>query len=151
MTCTCPLLEHRGSALDRFAARHYQPVAVRSPLTQARVSALLLLVQVAALGHVAVAKHALSESGSLVDVAPLLNERHQERSGHLCADDVAVHADAPDECAVLAQWRARSVPVAALALGAVPQSCSTVLLPSFEVAVQLDALSRAPKASPPQG
>jgi hypothetical protein len=126
---------------------------LRTPLRPPRalISGLLLLVQVLGLGHVALAKHTLSESGAFVDVAPLLTERHQDRGSHVCADDVAVHADAPDECVVLAQWRARSVPVAALALGAVPESGSRVLPALLEVAVQVDVLSRAPKASPPQG
>lgn len=128
-------------------------VAVLSPLRQPRaiISALLLLVQVLGLGHVALARHTLSENGAVIDVVPLATETHDEEEGHLCAGDVAIHADAPADCVVLAGFAAPSLVTPALALHRWPESIdSSLRSPSF-VAVQLDVLSRAPKNSPPQG
>ncbi len=124
-----------------------------SPRHQARalVSALLLLVQVLGLGHVALGRHVLSDSGALVDVAPLAAEAHDDLREHLCAGDVAIHADAPEDCLVVASWSSPSLvtqsPVPREARG----SSTTGLAGRWFVEVQLDALSRAPKASPPQG
>lgn len=117
---------------------------------RAFVSALLLLAQVLGLGHVALGRHVLSDSGALVDVAPLAAEAHDDLREHLCAGDVAIHADAPDECLVLASWSAPSLLTASLSLR--QRLGSSAALPDgvSDVAVQLDALSRAPKASPPQ-
>ncbi len=127
--------------------------AVSFPLRQPRafISALLLCVQMLGLGHVALARHTLSESGSLVDVAPLASEQHDDQDGHLCAGDVALHADAPGDCLVLAGWSAPSLLATPVSLRRVSIELITGIRSSSFIAVQLDALSRAPKASPPQG
>lgn len=117
---------------------------------RAMVSALLLVLQVLGLGHVALARHALSENGSVVDVAPLTAEAHQGDEGHLCAGDVAIHADAPDDCLVLAGFAAPSLLGSAVSLGRTQHPLVSSIRTAQLVAVQLDALSRAPKASPPQ-
>ena len=118
---------------------------------RAMVSALLLVLQVLGLGHVALARHTLSENGSVVDVLPLTTETHEDEEGHLCAGDVAIHADAPDDCLVVAGFAAPSLLASAASLGRTnAPHVSGISTPQL-VAVQLDALSRAPKASPPQG
>lgn len=118
---------------------------------RAFISALLLLVQVLGLGHVALARHTINENGAVVDVEPLLLETHDEEAGHLCAGDVGIHADAPDHCLVLAGFAAPSLVPLAVALPHTPQALFTGLHSSSFSFEQLDALSRAPKASPPQG
>lgn len=127
--------------------------AVRSPPRQPRaiISALLLLVQVLGLGHVALDRHTLSEDGTVVDAMPLVTESHAEDEGHLCAGDVALHADAPDDCAVLAALLAPSLLTKANALGPAPEVRARGISSPSYVEVQLDVLSLAPKASPPQG
>ena len=127
--------------------------AVHSPIHQLRapVSALLLLVQVLGLGHVALARHTLSENGTVVDVAPLALEAHEEEAEHLCAGDVAIHADAPDDCLVLAGWSAASLITPPVAIRRAQQPVVRAPKSSSFVAVQLEVLSRAPKASPPLG
>ncbi len=115
------------------------------------VSALLLVLQVLGLGHVALARHTLSETGSVVDVAPLTAEAHDDEEGHLCAGDVAIHADTPDDCLVVAGFAAPSLLASVVSLGRTQTPLVSGLSTPRLVAVQLDALSRAPKASPPQG
>ncbi len=122
-----------------------------SPQLRAFVSALLLLAQVLGLGHVALGRHVLSDSGALVDVAPLAAEAHDDFREHLCAGDVTIHADAPEDCLVVASWSAPSLLTPSFVwLERRDASSTRLAVPSF-VAVQLDVLSRAPKASPPQG
>ena len=118
---------------------------------RAFISALLLLVQVLGLGHVALARHTLSENGSLVDVAPLASEQHDDQDGHLCAGDVVIHADGPDDCLVLAGWSSPSLLTSPAVLSRATASLAREIRSSSFIAVQLDVLSRAPKASPPQG
>jgi hypothetical protein len=127
--------------------------AVLSPLHQLRapISALLLLVQVVGLGHVALGRHELNEHGAIVDVAPPALEPHEATEGHLCAGDVTIHADAPGDCLVLAGWSAASLVTPPVALRRAPQHVVRVTKTSSFVAVQLEVLSRAPKASPPLG
>ena len=124
-----------------------------SPSCQLRafVSALLLLTQVLGLGHVALGRHVLSDSGALVDVAPLAAEAHDDFHEHLCAGDVTLHADAPEDCLVVASWSSPSLVTPSLVLRQTRGSSHPQLAALSFVAVQLDALSRAPKASPPQG
>lgn len=126
---------------------------MHSPIHQLRapVSALLLLVQVLGLGHVALARHTLSENGTVVDVAPLALEAHEEEAEHLCAGDVAIHADAPGDCLVLAGWSAASLITPPVAIRRAQQPVVRAPKSSSFVAVQLEVLSRAPKASPPLG
>lgn len=112
---------------------------------------MLLLVQVLGLGHVALARHTLSDSGAVVDTAGLATELHQDRGGHLCSDVVAVHEDGLDDCVVLAQWRAASMSSPAMVVQPPQSALSGAISSSSFVGVQLDVLSRAPKASPPQG
>lgn len=108
-------------------------------------------MQVLGLGHVALGRHVLSDSGALVDVAPLATEAHDDFREHLCAGDVTIHADAPEDCLVVASWSSPSVVASPLVLRHLAGSSLTQLAAASFVAVQLDALSRAPKASPPQG
>ena len=118
---------------------------------RAMVCALLLMLQVLGLGHVALARHTLSENGSVVDVAPLTADAHDEEEGHLCAGDVAIHADAPDDCLVVAGFAAPSLVASAVSVGRTNAPLVSGIGTPQLVAVQLDALSRAPQASPPQG
>ncbi len=118
---------------------------------RAMVCALLLMLQVLGLGHVALARHTLSENGSVVDVAPLTADAHDEEEGHLCAGDVAIHADAPDDCLVVAGFAAPSLLASRVCLGGTQHPLVGGLSTPQLVAAQLDALCRAPKASPPQG
>ncbi|MDP2273856.1 MAG: hypothetical protein Q8N23_36200 [Archangium sp.] len=118
---------------------------------RAIVSALLLVLQVLSLGHVALARHTLSETGSVVDVAPLTADAHEDEEGHLCAGEMAIHADAPDDCLVVAGFAAPSLLASAVSLGRTNAPLVSGISTPQLVAVQLDALSRAPKASPPQG
>ena len=121
---------------------------VRQP--RAFVSALLLVVQVLGLGHVALARHALGDDGAVIDVAPLATEAHDDRAEHLCAGDVAIHADAPDDCLVVAGFSSPSLITAAVTLRSSPGSLVGGIARASSLAVQLDILSRAPKASPPR-
>ena len=118
---------------------------------RAMVSALLLVLQVLGLGHVALARHTLSENGSVVDVTPRTAETHEGDEGHLCASEETIHADAPDDCLVVAGFSAPSLLVSAVSLGRSTDPLESGIRTTQLVAVQLDALSRAPKASPPQG
>lgn len=125
----------------------------RSP-HQARVfiSALLLVLQVLGLGHVALARHELSQSGALVDVEPLLVDTHEETQSHFCGDEVAIHADAPGDCLVVATWTSPQLlsPVAVVLPRSLTSSTAAPARARF-VAPPLEVLARAPKASPPQG
>ena len=118
---------------------------------RAFISALLLLVQLLGLGHVALARHVLSDTAAVVDVAGLVVETHHDRGGHLCCDDVAIHFDAQDECLVFAARGVPSLHCIALALQLPEQPRVREVVSSSFIAAQLDVLSRAPKASPPQG
>lgn len=121
---------------------------------RAFVSALLLLVQLLGLGHIALAEHALDMRGALTDVVPQVSpvtaETHSEAEPHFCGRKVALHADAPHACLVFAAWTAASV--AAQRMAPAPR-CGQ--LPGFAgpsvTTRQLDTLCRAPKTSPPQG
>lgn len=126
--------------------------AVNPRLHQPRafVAGLLLVVQVLGLGHVALARHTVSESGAIIDVAPLATETHEGDDDHLCAGDVAIHADAPDDCLVVATWSAASLVAPQVSLRHTPDVFVGGITSPPLVAAQLDALSRAPKSSPPQ-
>lgn len=123
--------------------------SLRQP--RAFVSALLLWVQLLGLGHVLLAEHTLSEDGGVVEVAPLLAERHLDRGGHLCADEGALREAGPADCLVLSGLRAPGLPTPAVAGGVAPETLAQGLTSPAQVCLQFDALSRAPKASPPQG
>lgn len=126
--------------------------SVLTPLHQPRafVAALLLVVQVLGLGHVALARHTVSETGAIIDVTPLATETHDGDEDHLCAGDVELHADAPADCTVVASWSAASLLAPPLSLRHTPGASVGGITSLPLVAAQLDALSRAPKASPPQ-
>jgi hypothetical protein len=118
--------------------------------TWSLISALLLLVQVLGLAHLAFAAHTVDGTGSVVDAVELSSEEHQHPSDHLCAGDVNVHAlHAADECLVAATWKTAGV----LEVVVVPDApLDTVVRPRvafIEVDFGLAALARAPKASPP--
>ena len=126
-----------------------KPLVLRS--LRPAVSAFLLLVQALGLGHVALAKHTLSDSGAVVEVTPLLSEKHEGRSEHLCAAEPATRAEGPDDCLVLSGFRAPSLLAAAVAIRLERETQTCRLTSTADCVMQLDVLSRAPKASPPQG
>ena len=113
------------------------------------VSGLLLLVQLLGLVHVALQGHALGDDGAVIHVAPLAAEAHDDRAEHLCAGDLAIHADAPDDCLVVAGWSSPTLLAAGVALRRSPNPFVGGIASASSVVVQLDILSRAPKASPP--
>jgi hypothetical protein len=118
--------------------------------TRSLISALLLLVQVLGLAHLAFAAHTVDGTGSVVDAVELSSEEHQHPSDHLCAGDLNVHAlHAADECVVAATWKTAGV----LEVVVVPGSELVPLEPGSVVLAEVDsglaALARAPKASPP--
>jgi len=118
------------------------------------IAALLLFVQVLGLGHLAFARHSLGETGALVEVVPHAAahvERHTERAPHVCAADLAIHADAAEACMVVAVRTSPSMDTPRFALAQTAHSAWKSSAPLTVAAAQLDALSRAPKASPPQG
>ena len=126
------------------------PFRLRQP--RAFASALLLLVQVSGFGHIALARHMLTDSGSIADVAGLSSEKHESRRGHLCStDDTALRAEGGEECSVLAARAALSLFMPRVAVACVVQQPAGGVSNSSFVEAQLEVLSRAPKASPPQG
>jgi hypothetical protein len=124
-------------------------VPVSTLQLRAFISALLLLVQVLGLAHVAFDRHTVSETGAIVDVVPLATETHEGDEDHLCAGDVAIHAEAPADCLVIAGWSAPSLLTEATSLSWSHQLAVVGISSEARAAPQLDALSRAPKASPP--
>lgn len=122
----------------------------RSTLTlRAYVSALLLVLQVLGLGHVALARHTVSETGALVDVQPLLVDSHEETESHVCADEVEIHADAPGDCLVAATWSAPLVLAPSPVVRRLANAAVRAPAQSVHAAPPLDVLAVAPKASPP--
>jgi hypothetical protein len=117
---------------------------------RAFISALLLLVQVVGLGHVALTRHTVSDTGSIVDVVPLATETHDADEDHLCAGDLELHADAPSDCLVIALWSSPTIVSESASLSWSHQLALVGIAREARAAWQLDALSRAPKASPPQ-
>jgi hypothetical protein len=123
----------------------------RSPLTfRAFVSTLLLVLQVLGLGHVALARHTVSESGALVDVQPLLIDSHDETESHVCAHEVEIHADAPGDCLVVATWTSPLLLTPSLPLHHVLDVAAGPALAAVTAEPPLDLLAVAPKASPPR-
>lgn len=116
---------------------------------RAFVSALLLLVQVLGLGHVALDRHTVSDTGSIVDVVPVATETHEGDEDHLCTGDLELHAETPTECLVIAGWSSPTVLSKPLALSSTHELALVGISSEVRAAAQLDALSRAPKASPP--
>jgi hypothetical protein len=120
--------------------------------TRSFISAMMLLVQVLGLGHLALAAHTVSNTGTVVDAAELSAEAHSHPAEHLCAGDVNVHAqNAGDECVVVASFKTANLTVtpftAWLDVAPDPQQ------PSFTNERREPALAVlfvAPKASPPQ-
>lgn len=117
---------------------------------RAFISALLLVVQVVGLGHVALTRHTVSDTGAIVDVVPLATETHEGDEDHFCAGDAELHAEAPGDCLVIASWSSPSVLSEPLAFRSTPHLALAGIAGEAQAAPQLDALSRAPKASPPQ-
>ena len=126
-------------------------VLTRFPQRRAFISALLICLQLFGLAHVAFARHLVSDTGAVLEFEGLAAEKHQDRGGHLCSDEATTHAERGEDCLVVSGWRSASL-VAPLPLGLDTQSARVAGLtaPSLPVA-QLEMLSRAPKASPPQG
>lgn len=121
-----------------------------SPL-RAAISAVLLLVQVLGLGHLAFAEHALGAGGAVVEAAPLAADAHDEAGDHLCAAETQVSSDGPEDCVVLAGWSTPSL-VAPVAQGvALRHAAQPDVRSAAQVEVQLEVLARAPKGSPPRG
>lgn len=118
---------------------------------RALTSVALLVVQVLALAHLAVAEHVVTPTGALVDVVGLSVEQHTQASEHhLCAtEDDAAHPQGQGDCLVGASWKTSRVPLpmplpvlAAHVVAVVARGPSTV--PSA-----LPPLALAPKGSPP--
>lgn len=124
---------------------------VLSRQQRAIVSALLLAVQVLGLGHLAFASHTRGETGAMVDVVPLAVELHDAQTPHLCSGDAAFHGDEQVDCLVVAGWSAPSLPKQGKALDTPQQALAASAISSRVASTQLEVLSRAPKASPPQG
>lgn len=123
----------------------------RSILTfRAFVSTLLLVLQVLGLGHVALARHTVSESGALVDVQPLLIDSHDETESHVCAHEVEIHADAPSDCLVVATWTSPLLLTPSLSLHHAPDVAPGQSLAAVTAEPPLEPLAVAPKASPPR-
>lgn len=119
---------------------------------RAFIASLLLVLQVLGLGHVALARHELSESGAIVDVAPVLFDSHVGPEDHFCADDVAIHADAQGDCLVLASLSSvRVVGPQSIVLGAAVPLARPRAVRTPSVTSSRDVLARAPKGSPPRG
>jgi hypothetical protein len=119
---------------------------------RAFIASLLLVLQVVGLGHVALARHELSESGAIVDVQPVLFDSHADTGDHLCADDVAIHADAQGDCLVMAGWSSvRVVGPQAMVLSPASPLARPRPLRTPAVTSSRDVLARAPKGSPPRG
>lgn len=125
---------------------------MRLPPPQPRVvlAALLLLLQALGLGHLAFAPHTLGERGELVDVAAQAGEVHHEQRSHLCSGDATVRADAHD-CLVVAGWSTPSLLGSRGGVRLALRPAAPGFATSSVVTVPIDALTRAPKASPPQG
>jgi hypothetical protein len=115
-------------------------------------SALLLLVQALGLGHLALAEHALGPRGALADVvAQVAHEAlqtHAETDPHSCALQAAMEAEAPHACMVAAVWAAPSVAAQPVAL-VLPRAVVLGAGYGWVATPQFDALSSAPKTSPP--
>ena len=127
-----------------------RPVLPSSLQLRAFVSTLLLVVQVLGLGHVALTRHTVSDTGSIVDVVPLATETHDADEDHLCSGDVELHADAPTDCGVIAYWSSPTIVSESAALSWTHQLALVGIAGEARAAAQFDALSRAPKSSPPQ-
>jgi len=121
---------------------------------RAVVSALLLLVQALGLGHLALAEHTVGEAGAQLEVAlegaSGTAEVHSESAPHVCASDGVVHDDAPLACMVVAAWTAPSATTPRALLGVAARADAGCVTSASVVPPQFDALSRAPKASPPR-
>lgn len=127
------------------------PVTASSHQTRACIAALLLVLQVLGLGHVALARHEVSETGAIVDVQPVLFDSHADDEDHLCADDVAIHADAQGDCLVLVNWASPRVegPVASAVVARLELETARPLRAPM-VSSPREVLARAPKGSPPR-
>lgn len=118
-------------------------------------SSLLLLVQALGLGHLALGSHSVDQGGALVEVVqqdaigPL--ETHSESAAHFCESTVVHHANDPHACMVIAAWTAPSVATQGTGLAVASQPRLISATKAAVVPMQFEALSRAPKASPPQG
>ncbi len=126
-----------------------RPVLPSSLQLRAIISTLLLVVQVLGLGHVALGRHTVSDTGSIVDVVPLATETHEADEDHLCSGDLELHAEAPTDCGVIAYWSSPTIVSEAAALSWTHQLALVGIAREARAVAQLDALSRAPKASPP--
>jgi hypothetical protein len=126
-------------------------VANRLIHSRALISALLLLVQVLGLGHLALAAHTVTNTGSIVDAAELSAEAHSHPAEHLCAGDVTPHAqNAGDECTVVAAFKTAATTASLVEAPALRTSTTTEPTASTRVEPTFALLFVAPKASPPQ-
>ena len=123
----------------------------RSTLTfRAFVSTLLLVLQVLGLGHVALARHTVNETGALVDVEPVLVDLHEQTESHVCAHEVEIHADAPGDCLVVATWTSPLLLTPSLSLHHALDVAPGQSLAAVTAEPPLELLAVAPKASPPR-
>jgi len=114
-------------------------------------SAMMLLVQVLGLGHLTLATHTVSSTGTVVDASELSTEAHSHPAEHLCEGDVSVHAQhAADECVVVASFKTASLTVTPFTAWAEVALSSQQPSATERAEPALALLFVAPKASPPQ-
>lgn len=121
------------------------------------VAALLLVAQALGLEHLVFAEHSFDGAGAIVEVGSPHRQVHGHAQtideAHFCENIVSSHADKLHVCMVVAAWAAASTlseredGVATRVRGrqAIGLARASVM------AKQFDALSRAPKCSPPWG
>jgi len=112
--------------------------------------ALLLLAQALGLLHLALESHTEGTAGEWLDSAQLHGDAHHGDAPHLCApENDAQLASSTPSCAVMAVW----LTPAMITVGSIELHTQQVELTARTVlrdaADQQDALSRAPKNSPP--
>lgn len=112
--------------------------------------ALLLLAQGLGLLHVALESHTEGTAGEWLDAALLHEDAHHGDAPHLCApENDAQLAPSTPSCAVMAVWLTPAMISAAVLEIHSQQAEVTTRTVLRDAADQQDALSRAPKNSPP--
>lgn len=111
------------------------------------ISLVVLLLQAAGLGHLALERHLLAADGTFHDAHGLTPEQH--RGDHVCSPEGEGLEATSSDCAVLATWAAAAMVAPGLPLTRplAPPEPGPSAQP--RAAFSVDVLSRAPKASPP--
>ena len=111
--------------------------------------ALLLLAQGLGLLHLALESHTEGSAGEQHDVSQLRDDAHHSQAPHVCAPEGDALAPAGIDCAVIAAFHAPALITApAFITCAAPEPTPAPVSVRVETPPQ-DALSRAPKSSPP--